>query len=135
VGRRRDPVELVRSEGSDRFAFLVGEAGLAGPEPTGHGIAYQGSDYRVEIGYFAGYAGDQEVATRLVLDAGAGQRRTSIPLEKAYVACGLGTPQDVPHGAQTLRALSKHLAVQAQVLQRLLAFLAAQDRPVSWLQS
>src|SRR5437763_1165713 len=88
MGRRRDPVEVVRTEGADRFAFLVSAAGFEGPEPTGHGIAYQRADCRVETGFFAGYAGEQEGATRLVLYDEAGRRHTSIPLEKAQAACG-----------------------------------------------
>jgi len=126
---------VVHTEGAEHFAFLVSDEGFEGPALTEGGLRYRRADLAVVVSFGHLNFHDLEVSTRFEVPGEQGSAPTWISLEDLYIACGLGTPQDVPGGAQTLHALSKHLAVQARVLRRLLTFLAAQDRPVSWLHS
>ncbi|WP_370367291.1 hypothetical protein [Catenulispora sp. GP43] len=146
------PIELIRTEGAVQFAFLVADEGYTGPESTERGIVYRRADLAVEVEFFDYCGRDLCVGTNLVAyDAEAERPRRSIHLENAYVAHGLGPPQDVPGSAQILRAAGKSLVLQAQALRRLIAFLKQRDpgrtqapgraqapapaRPVSWFQS
>jgi hypothetical protein len=136
---------LIRSQGAADFAFLVSDEGFAGPEPTEHGIVYRRADLEVSVEYFDYCGRDRCVNTGLVVhDAETGRPHRRSKLEKAYVAHGLGPPQDVPGSAQTLHAAKKSLGLQAQALRRLIAFLKQRnaegsqescDRPASWFQS
>lgn len=140
MGHRMHPVELIQAQGAADFAFLVSDEGFTGPEPTERGIAYRRADVGVTVSFFDYCGRDLEIATQLVF----GSRRKAISLEKAYVAHGLGPPQDVPGSAQTLHAAKKSLAQQADALRRLILFFkqrtppqapAPDDRAASWFQS
>jgi hypothetical protein len=138
MGRKKSSVEVVRTEGAEHFGFLVRDEGFVGPEPTADGIRYHRGEVGVDVSFFHDHFRDLQVSTCFEVPGEDGSRRQWIKLEDLYIACGLGPSQDVPGGAQTLHALRKHLAVQAQVLRRLLTFLAAQEvqpAPVSWFQS
>ena len=148
MGHRMHPIELIQTQGAADFAFLVSDEGFAGPERTGRGIVYRRGVLGVEV-EFSDYCGrDLYVETVLMThDAETGRPHRWNELEKAYVAHGLGPPQDVPSTAQTLHAAKKSLGLQAKALRRLIAFLKQQDsggdgtqasapaRPASWFQS
>jgi len=148
MGHRMHPIELVQAQGATDFEFLVSDEGFTGPEPTERGISYRRADLGVEVEFFDYCGRDLYVATSLVVyDAETGRSRRWNKLQKAYVAHGLGPPQDVPGSAQTLHATKKSLGLQAKALQRLIAFLkqrnsreaeaqaSAPARPASWFQS
>ena len=141
MGHRMHPIELVQTQGAADFAFLVSEAGFAGPEQTARGIVYRRGELGVSI-EFSDYSGrDLSVDTELlVYDAETDRPRRWSELGEAYVACGLGPPQDVPGSAQTLHAAKKSLGLQAEALRRLIAFLARRPAgglgsQASWLDS
>ena len=41
MGHRKDPIELIQTQGAADFAFLVSEERFAGPELTADGISYR----------------------------------------------------------------------------------------------
>lgn len=125
MGRRVDPRETVRREGSDLFAFLISDGGFVGPEVLESGLVYQHrSGLQIAISYLG--PREPEVTTRIRVSRDGGATR-SASLDCLWVAFECGTLHDVPTSAVNGKTAAKRLRQQAEALRRLLPTLLTSE--------
>lgn len=125
MGHREGLVEAFRSEAGVEFAFLVEEAGFAGPERTDEGLRFHSAGLDIEVWFLDGL--EPHVTTLVAPIASDGVRSRRAWLDDLYVAAGCGPAQDVPGSAQTRRAMLKRVHQHAAALRRLLPQLLSAE--------
>jgi hypothetical protein len=125
MGQRIGPLEIVRREGSDLFAFLISDGGFTGPDVLESGLLYHHhSGLQIAISYLG--PREPEVTTRIRVSRD-GDAARSASLDCLLVAFEHGTPQDVPTSAPNARTTAKRLRQHAEALRQLLPTLLTSE--------
>jgi hypothetical protein len=122
MGRRPGPVEIIWQQGREALAFLIDDWDFTGPEHTECGIAFHrpGLHVDMEIWAWKNEAGfDTSV---LWVDPATGEQQAA-RLDRLYVECGLGPPQDVPGNLGGGHTIVKRLTQHARALRLLMPHL------------